>query len=253
MNDPIINPPAIVCPAEDLAALFALANAEHEAGQRAERAGLEHYRKAGDALLRAKAAAGHGRWLTVLREQCRIPQQRASEYMRLASGWGELPPGGDFSLKGALSYLSAPARQENPEAPQGRPGAEPEAATEDLRDLYSALAELGELDEATEDLPEIRRDLAYRCVSVDGSLLEITPHPEFDGFFFLAVYRDLDTGNAYVEYPQRGIRLDAKILPIALRALRFKPAGSWESNPAPTDGKLPWYVTAPGVPGWVLR
>jgi hypothetical protein len=108
MNDPLFNLPSVVRPAEDLATLFAAAQAEHEAGRDAERASLEHYRKAGEALLRAKDAAGHGNWLAVLRERCKIPQQRASEYMRLASGWGKLPPGGDFTLKGALHLLAAP-------------------------------------------------------------------------------------------------------------------------------------------------
>jgi hypothetical protein len=106
MNDLLTNPPAAVRQAEDLAGLFNTANAEHEAGQRKERESLEHYRKAGEALLRAKAAAGHGSWLKVLKEKCRIPQQRASEYMRLAEGWDKLPPGGSFALKEALRYAS---------------------------------------------------------------------------------------------------------------------------------------------------
>jgi hypothetical protein len=68
------NTPAIVSPAEDLAGFLATANAEHEAGQRAELASLEHYRKAGEALLKAKAAAGHGNWLEALKKTA-IPQQ----------------------------------------------------------------------------------------------------------------------------------------------------------------------------------
>jgi hypothetical protein len=105
VNDPIFSPPAAVRPAA-VDALLAEAQAEHDAGRRAEQVGLEHYRRAGEALLKAKEAAGHGNWLAVL-SRCKIPQQRASEYMRLAQGWGELPPGGSFTLKGALSALAS--------------------------------------------------------------------------------------------------------------------------------------------------
>jgi hypothetical protein len=106
MIDPIVNPPAAVRQAEDVASLLGVANAEHTAGLRAEQASLEHYRKAGEALLKAKAAAGHGRWLKVLKEQARFSSQRASEYMRLAAGWGKLPPGGNFALKEALRVIA---------------------------------------------------------------------------------------------------------------------------------------------------
>jgi hypothetical protein len=109
MNPGPLDPPGIVRQTDDLAGLFAAANAEHEAGQRAERATLEHYRKAGEALLRAKAAAGHGNWLQVLKEQARFSSQRASEYMRLAAGWDKLPPGGSFALKEALRLISGEA------------------------------------------------------------------------------------------------------------------------------------------------
>src|SRR5262249_44460158 len=68
-------------------------------------------RRAGEALARAKATAGHGNWLAAL-EQTGIPQQRASEYMRLAAGWDKLPPGGDFTLKGALALLAEDGRDE---------------------------------------------------------------------------------------------------------------------------------------------
>ena len=55
-------------------------------------------------LARAKAGAGHGKWLPLLRERTGISQQRANEYMRLAAGLDKLPPGGN--LKDALRLLS---------------------------------------------------------------------------------------------------------------------------------------------------
>jgi hypothetical protein len=81
--------PAIVRKAEDLAGLLAAATAEHEAGLRAERASLEHYRKAGQALLKAKAAAGHGSWLKVLK-RTGIPQQHRYREARRRPGHARL-------------------------------------------------------------------------------------------------------------------------------------------------------------------
>jgi hypothetical protein len=112
MTRDLFDPPAIVRTAEDLAGFLATANAEHEAGQRAELASLEHYRKAGEALLKAKAAAGHGKWLGALKRTT-IPQQRASEYMRLAAGWDKLPPGGSFALKEALRVIAGQDHDDN--------------------------------------------------------------------------------------------------------------------------------------------
>ena len=106
MTDQLTGVPAIIRQVEDVSALLAAAATEHDAGKRAERASLEHYRKAGEALLKAKQAVGHGQWSKLLREKCRIPQQRASEYMRLAEGWSKLPPGGSFTLKAAILHLT---------------------------------------------------------------------------------------------------------------------------------------------------
>jgi hypothetical protein len=116
MPDPFTNPPSVVRAAEDVSELLAAAKAEHDAGVRAERTSLEHYRKAGEVLARAKAAAGHGKWLSLLKERTGISQQRASEYMRLAAGWSKLPPGGDFTLKGAITLLAAEERKTDKQA-----------------------------------------------------------------------------------------------------------------------------------------
>jgi DNA adenine methylase len=115
MTNNVFDPPAIVRPAEDLAALLATAKAEHAEGMRAEVASLEHYRKAGLALAKAKEAAGHGNWLAALK-QTGIGQQRASEYMRLAARWHKLPPGGDFALKEAIRLVA-----DEPEPPPSPP------------------------------------------------------------------------------------------------------------------------------------
>ena len=83
-----LEPPAIVRPAEDLAALLAVATSEHEAGQRAERASLEHYRKAGEALLRAKAAAITGQALAEGEALLNSPDVTPEELVALIK-WAE--------------------------------------------------------------------------------------------------------------------------------------------------------------------
>jgi hypothetical protein len=46
-------------------------------------------RKAGEALLEAKAAIPRGAWLPWLREHCRLEESNAQFYMRVAAGWDE--------------------------------------------------------------------------------------------------------------------------------------------------------------------
>jgi hypothetical protein len=118
MNDLVITAPdgaalaplaqAVIRPAEDLTALATEINREHAAGEEAARRGLEHFRRAGEALLRAKAQCDHGKWLPWLRANVKFSQQTASAYMRLAEGWGKLPAAGNFTLREALGVLSEP-------------------------------------------------------------------------------------------------------------------------------------------------
>jgi hypothetical protein len=75
---------ALVWPAEDLAALAAAINAAHQAGEEATRRGLEHYRAAGEALIRAKRQCGHGRWLGWIERHLRFGERQARRYMALA-------------------------------------------------------------------------------------------------------------------------------------------------------------------------
>lgn len=115
----VVDNGAEVRPAEDLAALAARINAEHDAGEGATRKGLEHFRAAGEALLRAKGQCGHGKWLAWLKKNVRCSQQRASEYMRVAQNWDKLPPGGN--LKDALRLLIDDVAEEEVAAPDPAP------------------------------------------------------------------------------------------------------------------------------------
>jgi hypothetical protein len=79
-----LNPPAIVRPAEDLAALAHAINAAHIAGEAAARRGLEHFREAGEKLQKAKAQCGHGKWTDWLKKNLKFSPRRAQRYMALA-------------------------------------------------------------------------------------------------------------------------------------------------------------------------
>src|SRR5256885_15565240 len=82
-----IDPPAMVRSAVDLAALAAQINAAHQAGEEATRRGILEFKKAGDALLKAKEACGHGQWLPWLKKHVKFSARTARRYMRLASAW----------------------------------------------------------------------------------------------------------------------------------------------------------------------
>lgn len=75
--------------AEKLAALATTINQAHEACQKAEAAGLQHAKEAGDALLEAKKLMEHGGWLTWVKENCKFSMPLVDDYMRVAEHWEE--------------------------------------------------------------------------------------------------------------------------------------------------------------------
>jgi hypothetical protein len=79
-----INPAAEVRPAEDLDALAYEINAAHKAGKDANLSSLKHYREAGDKLLKARKACGHGTWLAWLKANLTFSQATAYRYMEWA-------------------------------------------------------------------------------------------------------------------------------------------------------------------------
>jgi protein gp37 len=72
-----------VRPAADLAALAAEVKAEVRAGEADSRKGVEHFRKAGGVLLRAREACGHGQWLPWLKKTG-VGERMAQRYIALA-------------------------------------------------------------------------------------------------------------------------------------------------------------------------
>jgi Protein of unknown function (DUF3102) len=82
--------------------------------------GFMHASAAGELLIQAKAQAGHGKWLSWLRDECEISVRTASLYMRLAKNRGVIEDQignavADLTLRGAMKLLSPP-RQSDPHA-----------------------------------------------------------------------------------------------------------------------------------------
>jgi hypothetical protein len=67
---------------------------------------------AGEMLLQAKQLCKHGEWLPWLKANVRISKSTAYEYMQIAEGWNNLPPGGNLGFKEALRLLSAESAPE---------------------------------------------------------------------------------------------------------------------------------------------
>jgi hypothetical protein len=121
--DPI-HPPAVVRAAADLRILAAEINAAHKAGEETTRHGLEHFRAAGEALLKAKAQVGHGGWTAWLGQHIRFSQRTATDYMRLAREWPKLAAAAN--LRDALRLLTEEGDEpdDEPEPPDQDPAAE---------------------------------------------------------------------------------------------------------------------------------
>lgn len=89
MPKPIVNPPAIVKPAAELAALAAAINAAHLAGEESTRKGIGHFKVAGEALIKAKKQVGHGSWEVWCSVNLKCSKTTCERYMRVAKKWSE--------------------------------------------------------------------------------------------------------------------------------------------------------------------
>jgi len=134
-GDPICN----VRPAEDLGELAARINREHDAGEVAARDVLEHFRSAGEALIRAKALCGHGRWLTWLKANVRFSPRTAQAYMRVATHWDKCATAADLraALRQLTDDLPDEAGSTTADEPPGH--AEPQAARGEVGEASGAI------------------------------------------------------------------------------------------------------------------
>lgn len=103
---------------EGAAALGRSIECEHRAALDARDRALEHARRCGELLRRAKDACPHGAWRPWLAANCpSLSERTAQRYMRLAERWPDLhqhlaDPSrvSDLPIRDALCLLAAPAR-----------------------------------------------------------------------------------------------------------------------------------------------
>ena len=124
------DPTAIVRAANPMAELVQQIRAEHAAAGTAIRKGIEHARRAGELLLKAKAQCRHGGWHPwVTKNLPDLGIRQVQRYMRVASKWTELnapDPNASGtthlpSIDGALAVLSGTAQEvpePEPDAPE---------------------------------------------------------------------------------------------------------------------------------------
>lgn len=98
-------------PAPSLPDLAARINERHQAASTAARSAVLCAREAGELLLQAKAAVGHGNWLAWLREHTEVSERTAQVYMRLARHLDQLGPEksaavADLTLRDALAAIT---------------------------------------------------------------------------------------------------------------------------------------------------
>jgi hypothetical protein len=126
--DPI-HPPAVVRAAADLRILAAEINAAHKSGEESTRRGLEHFRAAGEALLKAKKAVGHGGFQAWVEKHVHCSYRTAACYMRVAREWEKCAAAAH--LQDALRMLTEHAGESDDEPPAS---SEPVALTQDAAD-----------------------------------------------------------------------------------------------------------------------
>ena len=83
MMDPR-NPPAIVRESADLKALAAEINAAIQMGEQSAKVGAEQFRRAGLALVKAKASIPHGEWNKWLAANIKRNERQAQRWIKLA-------------------------------------------------------------------------------------------------------------------------------------------------------------------------
>jgi hypothetical protein len=123
-------------PESSLADLHELAERikeEHSNVASALQQGFMHASAAGELLIQAKAKAGHGKWLSWLRDECEISVRTASLYMRLAKNRRGIEDQignavADLTLRGAVKLLSPPRQSDPHEMAEGSAGAVPAPA-----------------------------------------------------------------------------------------------------------------------------
>jgi hypothetical protein len=112
--------------------------AEHEAGERAAKEAVKHFRRCGDMLNKARAELPHGHFLLFLRERVKIHPRSAQRYMMLAREMAKLPSEdatrvSQMSLRDAIGELARTSARAAKLTPESLAGALKQARREPLK------------------------------------------------------------------------------------------------------------------------
>jgi len=170
-------------------------NGEHDACEQALKTGVSHAIRAGELLLEAKKAVGHGGWLRWIAGHCMFSARTAQVYVRFATRGKELGLE-NLPLRDAMKQLAAPSNTQRV------------AHLRPLDDLPPGFAAVGEADGAT----------AYVLPS------------DHEGYLYCAIIHPRENGGdiaATVDGLARPINRD--FIWAALRVLGFPQDVAWET------------------------
>ena len=156
--------------ARPLKALVPLIQRELQAGTEA---GLEHYRRAGEMLLEARAQIIHGSWTGWLKKHFELSQLTASRYMRLAKLAQENPD----ILRSAnnMDYTAVVGDR----TPRQQTGGAWRPVLKAARNLDAELFAQERQSEANE--VQVHRDLAIQLIDLGYRALATRLHPDQGG------------------------------------------------------------------------
>jgi hypothetical protein len=191
-------------------------NAEHRQCEAALQSGLQHALEAGRLLIEAKKLCLHGTWLPWLEENFEGKNRTARAYMQVAQRWPEVEANrqhvANLSYREVLRLVAEPSPEPEPEPDLNRVPSD--------KDFLASIPELTSEKILIGVLPED-----------ESFMVELRPHESLPGYFYLAVYQDLNTDSAEMVYDKRGGKYSRELLGYALeRVHKVKPT-VWNYEP----------------------
>lgn len=202
-----LTPIAIVVTEESLIGLARGINQAHDAAIEAHKSAIEHARRCGELLIRAKAECGHGHFLSWLRENCRVGERQARNYMRVAENWERLKSeaSADLTISSALKLLAGAT---SPAPPANRI-----------------------------EHPELSSE--FEWFASDGiNIARIVPVPHAKDYYYVLVYLDIENNShnmGQVFFTARGV--SDEFVSHALRDYGFQGADQDGWHAVPFGGK----------------
>jgi hypothetical protein len=168
-SHPASGPAAAAGPApRPLRVLVPLIKNELAAGQAA---GIEHYRRAGEMLIEAKAQVEHGQWLGWLEANFHLSINTAQDYMRLARRAEKMPEITFSTIKEATRPTT---QSDNHQPAWHRP-------VQDIITHRVNVERLAEERQSREQEARLLRQLGYQLIDIGFKVLASKLHPDKGG------------------------------------------------------------------------